>query len=120
MFFVTLLLKDFIDLIFTNQPSLVVDFEAHPSLYPNCHHQIVYCKLDYKIVYPPPFQRRVWDFKRSKTDSIRKGIKMVDWHFMFMDKTVHEQATTFKTILMNIFSNYIPDKYRIIDDKDPP
>ena len=38
MFFVTLLLKDFIDLIFTNQPSLVVDFEAHPSLYPNCHH----------------------------------------------------------------------------------
>ena len=44
---------------------------------------------------------------------------MVDWHFMFMNKTVHEQVTTFNTILMNIFSNYIPNKYIIIDDKDP-
>ena len=39
---------------------------------------------------------------------------------MFMNKTVHEQVTAFNTILMNIFSNYIPKKYIIIDDKDPP
>ena len=45
---------------------------------------------------------------------------MVYWHFMFINKTVHEQVTTFNTILMNIFSNYIPNKYIIIDDKDPP
>ena len=109
-----------IDLIFTDQPSLVVDCLTHPSLHPNCHHQIVYCKLDLKIVYPPPHQRRVWDFKRANIDSIRKAVKMVDWHFMFMNKTVHEQVTAFNTILMNIFSNYIPNKYIIIDDKDPP
>ena len=39
-----------IDLIFTDQPSLVVDCGTHPSLHSNCHHQIVYCKLDLKIV----------------------------------------------------------------------
>ena len=39
---------------------------------------------------------------------------------MFMNKTVHEQVTIFNTILMNIFSNYIPNKYIIIDDQDPP
>ena len=44
---------------------------------------------------------------------------MVDWHFMFMNKTAHEQVTAFKIILMNIFSNYIPNKYIIIDDTDP-
>ena len=49
-----------------------------------------------------------------------KAIKMVDWHFMFMNKTVHEQVTAFNTILMNIFSNYIPNKYIVIDNKDPP
>ena len=27
-----------IDLIFTNQPNLVVDCGTHPSLHPNCHH----------------------------------------------------------------------------------
>ena len=109
-----------IDLIFIDQLSLAVDCETHPSLHPNCHHQIVYCKLDLKTCYPSLYQRHVWDFKRSNTDSIRKTIKMVDWHFMLMNKTVHEQVTTFNTILRNIFSNYIPNKYIIIDDKDPP
>ena len=45
---------------------------------------------------------------------------MVDWHFMFMNKIAHEQVTAFNTILMDIFSNYIPNKYINIDDKDPP
>ena len=39
---------------------------------------------------------------------------------MLMNKTVHEQVTAFNTLLMNIFSNYILNKYIIIDDKDPP
>ena len=109
-----------IDLIFTDQPSLIVDCGIHPSLHPNCHHQIVYCKLDLKIVYPPPYQRHVWDFKRANIDSIRKAIKMIDWHFMLLNKNVHEQVSTFNTTLMDIFSNYIPNKYITVDDKNPP
>ena len=31
-----------IDLIFTSQPNLVVDFGIHTSLHENCHHQIIY------------------------------------------------------------------------------
>ena len=41
---------------------------------------------------------------------------MVDCHFIFMNKTAHEQVATFHAISMNIFSNYIPKKYIIIDD----
>ena len=37
-----------IDLIVTDQPSLVVSSGAHPSLHANCHHQITYCKLNLK------------------------------------------------------------------------
>ena len=32
-----------------------VNSGTHPSLHPSCHHQNVYCKLDLKIVYPPPY-----------------------------------------------------------------
>ena len=109
-----------IDLIFTDQPSLIVDCGIHPSLHPNCHHQIVYCKLDLKIVYPPSYQRLVWDFERANIDSIRKAIKMIDWHFMLLNKNVHEQVSTFNTTLIDIFSNYIPNKYITVDDKNPP
>ena len=44
---------------------------------------------------------------------------MVGWHFMFMNKTVHELVTTFNTIFINIFLNYSSNKYIVIDDKDP-
>ena len=108
------------DLIFTDHPSLIVDCGIHPSFHQNCHHQSVYCKLDLEIVYLPPYQRCVWDFKRANIDSIRKEIKMIDWHLMLLNKNVHKQVSTFNTTWMSIFSNYIPCKYITVDDKDPP
>ena len=109
-----------IDLIFTDQLNLVTDCRIHPSLHPNCHHQIIYCKLNLKIVYPPPYRRLVWDFKRASIDSIRKSIKTVDWHFTFLNKNVHEQVSIYNNILLNIFPNYIPHKHITVDDRDPP
>ena len=35
-----------------------------------------------------------------------------------MNKTVHDQISMFNIKLKNIFSNYIPNKYVTIDDKD--
>ena len=54
-----------IDLIFTDQPNLVVNSGAHPSLHKNCHHQITFCKLNLKIEYPPSYERFVWDYKKN-------------------------------------------------------
>ena len=48
-----------IDLIFTDQPNLVVDSGVHPSLHTNCHHQITYCNINLMIVYPPPYEHLV-------------------------------------------------------------
>ena len=109
-----------IDLIFTNQPNLVNNSGTHPSLYPNCHHKITHCKTDLKITYLPPYKRLVWDFKRANIPSIRKAIKMVDWRFMFLNKSIHDQVSIFNNTLINIFSNYIPHKYVTVDDRDLP
>ena len=67
-----------IDLIFTDQPSLVVDSSVHPALHVNCHHQITYCKLNLKIVFPPPYKRLVWDFERADVNAITTAINQVD------------------------------------------
>ena len=50
-----------IDLTFTDQPNLVVDSGAHPSLHPTCHHQIIFYKFNLMIEYPPPYEHLVWD-----------------------------------------------------------
>ena len=108
-----------IDLIFTNQPSLVVSSGTHSSLHASCDHQITYCKLNCKIEYPPPYQRLVWKFKKANATSIRKAILTVNWEFLFFNKSVHEQVSIFGNTLMNIFLNYIPNKFVNIDGKDP-
>ena len=45
---------------------------------------------------------------------------MVDWRFMFLNKNVHKQVSTFNSTLMNIFTNYIPNKYITINDTEIP
>ena len=36
------------DLIFSNQPNLIMDSGVHPTLHSKCHHQIIYAKLNCK------------------------------------------------------------------------
>ena len=71
-----------IDLIFTDQPSLVVDSGVHPTLHEYCHYQITYRKLNLKIEYPLPYAHLVWDFKRADVNAITTAINQVDWNFI--------------------------------------
>ena len=78
-----------IDLIFTDQPNLIVDSGAHPSLHSN-HHQITYCKLNLSIEYPPPYEILVWDYNRANVEGIKKSIESVNSKVMFNNKSVHK------------------------------
>ena len=49
-----------IDLIFTSQTNLVMKSGIHSSLHPNCHHQIIFAKINLKIYYPPPYECEIW------------------------------------------------------------
>ena len=71
-------LSSSIDLIFTYQPNLVFDSGVHPSLHTNCRHQITYCNFNLMIVYPPPYERLVWDYKRANKSAINTGLNKVD------------------------------------------
>ena len=84
------------------------------------HHQIIHCKFNLMIVYPPPYERLVWDYKRANTDAIISSINQVDWEFLFFNKNVHQQVYIFNKTLINIFSNFIPNRYVTFNDKDPP
>ena len=109
-----------IDLIFVNQPNLVIDSGIHPSLHQNCHHQIIFCKLNLKIEYPPPYAREVWDYGKAQTDLINRAIDQFDWINLFLDKNINEQVILFNRTILNIFHNFIPNKIILCDDRDPP
>ena len=48
-----------IDLMFTSQPSLVIESGVHSSLHANCHRQITFAKFNLNAIYPPPYEREV-------------------------------------------------------------
>ena len=106
--------------MFTDQPNLVIDSGVHPSLHPNCHHQIIYANFDLKIIYPPPYERHVWNYDHANTDSIEKSLKLFDWHGVFNGKTIDEKVNVLTDTILNIMSNYVPNETITIDDKDPP
>ena len=108
-----------IDLTFVNQPNLVVDSSIHSSLHLNCHHQIIYCKLNLKIEYPTIYASELWDGK-AQTDLINCAIDQFDWLKLFLDRNVNEQVILFNQTILNIFHNFIPNKILLCDNRDPP
>ena len=66
-----------IDLIFVNQPIFVINSVIQPSLNENCHYQVIFCTLNLKIEYPPPYAHEVWDYGKTQTDLINKTLIML-------------------------------------------
>ena len=108
-----------IDLIFTNQENLSVNSGVHASLHPNCHHQIVHSSFNLNIYYPPPYQRLIWDYSKADASNIRKALDSVNWERLFSGYNINDQVAAFNEVLLNIFRNYVPNKYITIDEKDP-
>ena len=104
---------------FTDQPTLTVNSGVHSSLHQNCHHQIVYSTFNLNIYYPPPYQRLIWDYKKADEKSIRKALDSVNWERLFGSKDIESQVMTLNETILNVFRNYVPNKYITIDDKDP-
>ena len=54
-----------IDLIATDQPNIILDCGTRASLDTYCHHQIIYCKVNFRMPASPTFERRFWHFNRQ-------------------------------------------------------
>ena len=109
-----------IDLIFTNQPNLIVNRGTHPSLHENCQHQITFAKATLRVEYPPPYKRHVWNYAKANVNGINKAISQFNWQGSFTNLPINEQVNLFNSTLMNICSNFIPNKIVTFNDQDPP
>ena len=67
--------------MFTLQPNLISG--VHSLLHENCHHQIIYAKLNLKIFYPPLYEREIWHYQKANIENIRKAIDQFPWVIRF-------------------------------------
>ena len=54
----------------------------------------------------------------ADSTSIRKALDSVNWERFFDKKDPNSQFVTINETILNVFQNYVPDKYITIDDKD--
>ena len=92
---------------------------VHPSLHPNCHHQIIYAKFKLKVYYSPPYEREVWHYQNPDSNAIKKAITDFSWERPFENLLVDEKVSLFNKTIKNILSNYIPHDIITTDDRDP-
>ena len=72
------------------------------------------------IEYLPPYQLLVWDYKRANVNSIKPALYYVNWSTIFSNKDIHQPVNILNSITLNVFTNYVSNKFFTIDDKDPP
>ena len=63
-----------IDLLVTDQPNIILDSGTRASLDSYCHHQIIYCKVNFKILPPLPFERKIWHYNRADLAAIKRSM----------------------------------------------
>ena len=107
--------KSCIDLIFTDQPNLIIESGVQPSLHEQCHHQIVYGKSSVSNIALPLYTHKIWFYDKADFLAIRKSIEMFAWHEHLDSVTCpNEQVKLLNEVLLNIYSNFIPNKVKTI------
>ena len=56
-----------------------------------------------------------WDYSRADKSLINRTIIVIHWVALFEDKTVESQVSKLNNLLLNIYSNYIPNKTVLCD-----
>ena len=86
---------------------------VHSSLHPNCHHQIVFAKINLKICYPPHYEREIWNYEKVKADLIQKLIYQFSWDRRFSNTNMNQKVHLFNQTVKNFPCNFIPHETEV-------
>ena len=106
-------------MIFTQQPNLVISSGVHASLHNNFHHQITFAHINLLIEYPPPYYRLIWNYSNADILNIRKSISSVNCSHLIPENHIDIQVSIFEERVLNVFKNFVLNKYIVFDDKEP-
>ena len=109
-----------IDLLVTDQPNIIIDSGTRASLDSYCHHQIIHCKVNFRIS-PLPYERKIWHYNKADSVAIKRSMTNFPWWQNLHDNTdPNWQVKRFTDIFLNIMSNFIPNETKRFVPRDPP
>ena len=81
----------------------------------------MYCKVNFNIPPPPPFERKVWHYERVNIPLLKRSMSCFPWfQHLNVNQDPNWQVKTFTKYISNIMANFIPNETRSIIPRDPP
>ena len=68
---------------------------------------------------PCPYHCLFCNYKKVDVSNIQKALQLVNWDKLLDNKKVDSQVFLLNDIILNIFRNFVPNKYVTCNDKDP-
>ena len=90
-----------IDLLFFSQPGLLMESGTLASLRWQCHHNMIYAKIDLTRKSPKPFRRKVWIYKDADEREIRKCLSSITWERNILHKNANDQGNFVTESILN-------------------
>ena len=109
-----------IDLLLNSQQNLPIESSVYLSLLPNCHHQIIFAKFNFDLVYSPPHEREICRYQKANIDLIRRAVNSFDLEKAFLKIDVDKIVSILNQTVINILCNFILHETVLFDDRDPP
>ena len=88
----THILLNSVSCIFTMETNFVIDLGVLRSLFPRCHHQLIFAKVSFTTFFPATYGRRIWDFSRANVNATRQAVNFVDWDRVFNGLNIDERV----------------------------
>ena len=98
------------------QLNIIMDSGIHPSVYSLFHHQKVYAKFDLKILSLLLMKEQCGVSPGQFLIKKKKAINLFDWKSSLNNLDVNEQVSVFNETIMNVISNFVPNKLITCDD----
>ena len=66
---------------------------------------------------PAPYYRKIWGYKKAKTEVIKRANLVFKWHMAQQNKDIDEKTKIINETLLNIFNKFISNKISKFDYK---
>ena len=80
---------------------------------------MVFAKINLKIYYPPPYERKIWHYEKANADLVRRSIDQLPWDIRFAYIDVNQKVHLFNQTIKNILCNFLRHETVTCDDRDP-
>ena len=92
-----------IDLIFCNNLNTISNYGIYLSIFEKYHHNIIFGKINIRILLPPSNVREIWDYRIANIKSMQKAIQNFDRVKAFGNLSVDGKVDVLNETLINIF-----------------